>query len=237
VKAFEIVRLAADPFSNVLQSQVRSDLRRLARGRLLDVGGRSSPYTIGLDAWVTVLDLARTSEKQARLNLGMTDELVDRLKARRSNIEQVVFEDMTKCSLPSATFSGVVCVEVLEHVEDHDAFIAQCHRVLQPGGWFYATTPNGDYIPVTDSSRDHVRHYRGAELHDLLGRYFERVEVAYGIRTGKNHLKGLRSLSAARPLRTIGTMAANWRHRRESAGLERQNHHTAHLFASAFKAS
>lgn len=216
---------------------MRSDLRRLARGKVLDVGGRNSPYTIGLDAWVTVLELARTTEEQARLNLGMTDELVDRLKARRSNIEQVVFEDMTTCSLSSATFNGVVCVEVLEHVDDADAFVAQCCRVLTGGGWFYATTPNGDYIPLTEGNPDHVRHYKGAELHDLLGRYFERVEITYGIRTGKNHLKGLRSFSAGRPLRTVGTMVANWCHRRESAGLEQQSHHTAHLFATAFKTS
>ena len=240
MKAFEVARLAADPFCITLHTRVRSDLRRLhglPRGMLLDVGGRNSPYTIGLDARVTVLELARTSEKQARLNLGMTDEMVDRLKARRSNIEQVVFQDMTKCSLSSLTFSGVVCVEVLEHVEAAYAFVAQCHRVLKPGGWFYATSPNGDYIPLTEGSPDHVRHWKRAELHDLLGRYFERVEVVYGIRTGKNHLNGLRSFSARRPLRTVGTMVANWRHRRESAGLEQQSHHTAHLFATAFKAS
>ena len=240
MKAFEMARLAAEPFCIVLQSRVRSDLRRLhglPGGMLLDVGGRNSPYTIGLDARITVLELARTSEKQARLNLGITDEIADRLKARRSNIDHVVFEDMTRYSLPSATFSGVVCVEVLEHVEATDALVAQCQRVLKPGGWFYATSPNGDYMPLTEGSPDHVRHWRRAELHDLLGRYFERVEVVYGIRTGKNHLKGLRSFSAGRPLRTLGMMAANRRHRRESAGLEQQSHHTAHLFATAFKAS
>jgi SAM-dependent methyltransferase len=31
---------------------------------------------------------------------------------------------------------------VLEHVDDPAAFVAECDRVLKPGGWFCAWTPN-----------------------------------------------------------------------------------------------
>lgn len=43
---------------------------------------------------------------------------------------------------PSATFDAVVCITVLEHVQDVDRCIAEVHRVLKPGGVFYIEAPN-----------------------------------------------------------------------------------------------
>jgi 2-polyprenyl-6-hydroxyphenyl methylase/3-demethylubiquinone-9 3-methyltransferase len=47
-------------------------------------------------------------------------------------------------SLPFAdgSFDSVVCSEVLEHVEDPDAVIAEASRVLRPGGVFVFSLPN-----------------------------------------------------------------------------------------------
>jgi 2-polyprenyl-3-methyl-5-hydroxy-6-metoxy-1,4-benzoquinol methylase len=58
----------------------------------------------------------------------------------------VVLEDMTECTLPSESFDGVVCVEVIEHVTQDHLLVEQIARVLKPGGWLYLTTPNGDYV-------------------------------------------------------------------------------------------
>jgi SAM-dependent methyltransferase len=35
-----------------------------------------------------------------------------------------------------------VCSSVLEHIEDPDTFFSECQRVLKPGGYFCARTPN-----------------------------------------------------------------------------------------------
>ena len=40
------------------------------------------------------------------------------------------FEDI---DLPSASFSAVVCSQVLEHIAQPDVFLAKVHRVLVPG--------------------------------------------------------------------------------------------------------
>jgi SAM-dependent methyltransferase len=40
-------------------------------------------------------------------------------------------------------FDVVVASEVIEHVHDPGTFVAECRRVLRPGGLFYVTTPNG----------------------------------------------------------------------------------------------
>jgi SAM-dependent methyltransferase len=47
-------------------------------------------------------------------------------------------------ALPFAddSFDLVLCDWVLEHIEDAAGFVAEVQRVLKPGGWFCARTPN-----------------------------------------------------------------------------------------------
>ncbi len=48
------------------------------------------------------------------------------------------------CNLPfsSNQFHGIVCNQVLEHVNDHSRLIRNLSRVLSPGGTLYLSTPN-----------------------------------------------------------------------------------------------
>ncbi|MGB5573701.1 MAG: class I SAM-dependent methyltransferase, partial [Thermoanaerobaculia bacterium] len=143
--AFEWLRARADRFLPVPHGQVRRDLADLVRGsqrerpRILDAGGRRSPYTMGLPAAITILELPGYGVDQ---DLGVTEATLAHLKRRRSNIDDMVLESMIDCSLPSESFDGVVCVEVIEHVREDDRFVEQVARVLKPGGWAYFTTPN-----------------------------------------------------------------------------------------------
>jgi len=189
MKGYEIARLLAEPFLPVLHGKVRRDLRdrlRLMPDRpvkLLDVGGRKSPYTIGLPVALTIIDIPPASEVQEALHLGLNDRILGDLRKSRSNIESVVLEDMTQCTLRSESFDAAVCVEVIEHVRDDEAFLRQIARVLKPRGLLYLTTPNGDYIrnEPPNYNPDHVRLYTRQALTDLLARQFCSVEVRYGI--------------------------------------------------------
>lgn len=241
VTRFEVVYVCAEPALSPLYSMVRRRLHSLLKipgeesPELLDVGGRKSHYTIALPARVTVTDLPRRSALQEGLNLGVTDAMAQQLRTRRSNICRVLLDDMTRSALSDSAFDCVVAVEVIEHVADDEGFIREIHRVLKPGGWFLATTPNGDW--KSNTNPDHKRHYRRAELHELLSRHFPIVDVGYAIRDGLFHRVGLRSWSVRRPLHTAAGMAANLLNGLQSRrpGITAQAVGTCHLIATTRK--
>jgi SAM-dependent methyltransferase len=204
---------------------------------LLDVGGRRSPYTVAVPADVTIMDLPRQSDLQHQLGLGLLPEHLEKLRARRSNISQVVLEDMTQTTLADNSFDLVVAVEVLEHVAADHRFVQQVARVLKPGGAFLMTTPNGDFVP--NNNPDHKRHYTRDGLQALLATEFPQVEVEYAVRDGRFYRYGLRSWSLKQPAQTAGAMLANFINFIESspAAVKTQARGTQHLIALARKIS
>jgi SAM-dependent methyltransferase len=238
---FERLYLALEYCLPPLGAIVRRRLRAIAasqggHARILDVGGRKSHYTIGVDGSIVVTDLPRRSQIQHNLHLGVTDELARQLRRRRSNIQAIAYDDMTRSGLRDGVFDCVVAVEVLEHVEQDAEFVREVWRVLKPGGTFLMTTPNGDVVPNTNP--DHKRHYTSAQLSTLLAATFGNATVDFAVRRGRCHDLGLRSWSARRPVRTAVTMAANMVNHLQSAapGLARRARVTNHLVAEAVKA-
>lgn len=49
--------------------------------------------------------------------------------------------DVTSIPAPSAHFDVVVCIHVLEHVDDDRKAMEEIFRVLKPGGWAFITVP------------------------------------------------------------------------------------------------
>lgn len=237
---YEIARKGLEPFLPPLYRKVRTKLVDEVRSSngdcsVLDVGGRKSPYTIGVQARITVIDLPRETEIQNSLHLGINNAIVEQVKGRRSNIEKFIFGDMTRSDLPDESFDLVVSVEVLEHVEEDERFVAEVSRVLKPGGGFIMTTPNGDF--VVNRNPDHKRHYKRQQLLDLLSKAFESVEVEYAVSGGRYRKLGLRSWSARRPIWTLSSAVGNVVNSIQSSrpGIENQAHGTHHLFAVARK--
>lgn len=224
---------------------VRNDIKRLlkpfnrsgAKPSILDVGGRKSPYTINLQADITLLDVPQESGTKEDLNLGFTQEILKTLQKRRSNIKDLVIQDMTKSTLKEESYDAVTCIEVIEHVELDDVFVKNISSVIKKGGWAYFTTPNGDYIKNEgpDRNPDHVRHYTKLELKTLLEKYFDNVDVHYAVTTGKNRVRGLKSYKLSDPIGTIRSIISNVINRFESKGVENSSMNTAHLVAIGYK--
>ncbi len=47
-----------------------------------------------------------------------------------------------KLPFASGRFSGVITLEVIEHLIEYELFLKEIHRILKPGGWLIISTPN-----------------------------------------------------------------------------------------------
>lgn len=242
LKLYEMVRLGLEPFLLPLHKQVRAKLGAQVKTynsppAILDVGGRKSPYTIGIPAQITIIDLPRESEIQHEMNLGIDNHIIKQMQRRRSNVKAVVFGDMTCSNLPNQSFDQLVAVGVLEHIEQDDLFVKEVSRVLKADGIFLMTTPNGDW--VENKNPDHKRHYKKRELNDLLSKYFAEVSVEYAVIGGRFRRMGLNSWSLRHPLKTASSIFGNLVNSIQSANGEvrYKADGTHHLIAVAKKPS
>ncbi|WP_345312932.1 class I SAM-dependent methyltransferase [Gordonia alkaliphila] len=73
--------------------------------------------------------------------------------------------------LPDGSVDLVVNFQVIEHLWDQPAFVAECHRVLRAGGELLMSTPNRiTFSPGLDTPLNpfHTRELHAAELTELL---------------------------------------------------------------------
>ena len=117
------VRCVVDLQLLTTYAYLREQLPRL-RGSVLDVGAGESPWRELLaDAEYTGLDVESAN------NFGMR---------RRP---EMVYYDGGRMPFADGSFSHVMTSEVLEHVPDPKAFMAEVARVIAPGGSLVLTVP------------------------------------------------------------------------------------------------
>ncbi len=173
------------------------DYTRLRIGpgsKVIDVGcgaGRHSfeAYRRGAD----VIAFDQNAEELADVDT-MLQAMGQAGEAPKSAKAQVVVGDALALPYPDGTFDAVIASEILEHVPDDDAAIAELIRVLRPGGTLAVTVPR--WLPericwlLSDdyhaNEGGHIRIYRADELRSKL--------VAGGLRfTGTRHAHALHS--------------------------------------------
>lgn len=90
--------------------------------------------------------------------------------------------DAFRLPFPDATFDALGALQTIEHVSETSRFVAECARVLKPGGLAYMTTPNVEQLPATASKEFnpwHLRDFTPRELSQELSRSFSEVSL-YG---------------------------------------------------------
>lgn len=78
--------------------------------------------------------------------------------ARRRGLD-VAVGDVRELGLPAASFDAVVMAQLIEHVYDPPGLVAECARLLAPGGRLVAMTPNAGSL----GHRLYGRDWRGLE--------------------------------------------------------------------------
>jgi SAM-dependent methyltransferase len=94
------------------------------RGRVLDVGAGQAP-------WRELLEDAEY--------VGLDVESADEFGMQRK--PGIVYYDGVRIPFPDGGFDHVMCSEVLEHVPDANAFVAELARVVRSGGSIVLTIP------------------------------------------------------------------------------------------------
>ncbi|HEV8581915.1 MAG TPA: glycosyltransferase [Thermoanaerobaculia bacterium] len=105
-----------------------------------------------------------------------------RVEFTAPNLDYLV-GDARVLPFPAASFDWVVCFELIEHLRESEAVLAEIARVLSADGRLLLSTPNR---PVYSEARGysnpfHVREFDIAELRALLSRSFDSV-VLFGQR-------------------------------------------------------
>ena len=98
-----------------------------------------------------------------------------RLPAVRGNLVDLPFAD--------DAFDLVLSLQTLEHVWDQRRFVAECARVLRPGGRLALTTPNRLTFPP--GNLFHAREVDVRELRALAESSLFQVETLLGLRHGE----------------------------------------------------
>ena len=93
----------------------------------------------------------------------------------------VAAANLVSLPLADAAVDLVVCSQVVEHLWDQDGFVAECARVLRPGGLLVVTTPNRLTFP--SGNIFHSRELDATELSTLVARHLE-VHSVLGLRPG-----------------------------------------------------
>jgi SAM-dependent methyltransferase len=92
---------------------------------------------------------------------------LERLGARLPDVPLLHF-DLTKCPLPDRCVDVVVLLNVLEHIEDDEAAIANIHRILRHGGSAVIEVPAGSRL--YDAYDQGLMHFRRYDMADLEAR-------------------------------------------------------------------
>ena len=158
---------------------------------LLDLGAGGGRHAYGaFERGARVVALDR-SESDAKDCAAFLTALVDE---KQSGEAASMVGDALRLPFPDATFDRVICAEVLEHVPDDRAAMAEIARVLRPGGTAAVTVPRfwpelvcwalSDEYHLVEGG--HVRIYRLGELRRRLqaaGLRAAGVGLAHGLHT------------------------------------------------------
>jgi SAM-dependent methyltransferase len=121
--------------------------------RILDVGCSSG---FALD------DLRKALPEADLIGADYLRGPLEKLAERIPGVPLLQF-DLRNCPLPDACLDGIVCLNVLEHIDDHEAALNHLCRILKPGGLAHIEVPAspGLYDAYDEILMHHRRYGRG----------------------------------------------------------------------------
>jgi len=142
--------------------------RQLAsQATVADVGCRNIPY------------VSKLSRIQIYFAIDIDLASLRYIKARNHPNVVPILASIEDLPLRSDSCDRVICLEVLEHVQDDVSAFKELARITKPAGSLLLTTPDGDTVAVHElpPPRLHLRHYRKTEIRSHLEQSWGSVAI------------------------------------------------------------
>jgi SAM-dependent methyltransferase len=86
--------------------------------------------------------------------------------------ERTLVFDITKKISRLPKFKTIILADVLEHIEEQDAVLENCEKLLEKGGCLIVTGPyDHSLFGPNDAARGHVRRYDRQDIEKLLEKH------------------------------------------------------------------
>ena len=150
---------------------------RLVRRHAPDLGGILLDYGCGNGAQTLLFRRDFTSIIGADVVAEHIASFAENLPVDASDIQPLLY-DGNRLPLDDESVDAVISFEVLEHVTDEHATLADIFRVIKPGGWLAMTVPNrwwifethGADLPLLRWNRVPLFSWLPRSLHDRWAR-------------------------------------------------------------------
>ena len=166
----------------VIPGQVNDDLwaEHITRYAFARTFAARTTLDIGSGAGYGVAELAKSGATVTGV-----DVAADAINYARANyaLPNVHFAQASATALPfhNGSFDLVTAFEVIEHLNDWNALLAEARRVLRDVGVFLVSTPNRSYYAESRADRGpnpfHVHEFEFDEFREALARVFPNVSV------------------------------------------------------------
>jgi SAM-dependent methyltransferase len=118
--------------------------------------------------------------------------------------------DLLALPFPDASFDAVVTLQVVEHMSGPREFVAECIRVLRPGGRLILSTPNRlTFSREGIRNPFHTYEFAPADVRSLLERHLSLLSMAGTFHTGRLRLIET-IIRAPFPERLLAQPAPEW---------------------------
>lgn len=123
----------------------------------------SCKHIIGIDISEDAIDYAKSNYRNERLTFQLVEDINEK-----------------KLPFPDNSFDTVLSFQVVEHVENTDAYFSEIHRVLRPSGHLLIATPNREtrlFRFQKPWNQWHLTEYSTSDLSKTLHKYFKTVQI------------------------------------------------------------
>jgi ubiquinone/menaquinone biosynthesis C-methylase UbiE len=135
-------------------------------GKCLDLGVFNSPLPI---------ELRRKFPESEIWAIDHATTVIEHFKKQFPDIHYIV-GDVMRLPFENESFDYLIAGELIEHLEDPEAFLKECFRVLRPKGYLAISAPVEEGVSQARISSEHLWSFDRQDF-EALSNLYDKVEI------------------------------------------------------------